>query len=270
MVRNLARIREKGIKMNEVVRFTRKGREATLLIDRPEKLNALNAEVIQQLAGHLDEIEKENAVDVLLLKSAGDRAFVAGADIAEMRAMSSHEAAEFSRFGQRTFERIARLPAIVVAEIQGFALGGGLELALCADLIVASVHAKMGLPEVGLGLIPGFGGTQRLIRRIGYSRAIELAVMNTHLTAQQAFEWGLVNRLVESEEIDPETDWVVESILKQAPGAVKAAKKMIQMSCETSLDCGFEAEALAFGQRFSSPESREGISAFLEKRKPAW
>lgn len=238
-----------------------------LEIHRPDALNALNSEVLHQLASCVQESNRRTDLSVVLIRTSGDKAFVAGADIKEMLNFSAQEAFEFSRFGQQIFQSLSDLPQVVIAQVQGFALGGGLELALAADFMIASEKAKFGLPEVGLGLIPGFGGTQRLVGRIGYGRALEWMTSAERYTADVALACGLVNRVVAVSELETSVLTLARSIAAQGPQAVRAAKMCARAALQNVGQVGFEMEANLFGQRFTTGESREGLRAFMEKRK---
>lgn len=251
-----------------LVNLERAGRKAVITVNRPDKLNALDKNVLEQLRAAVSDLKSDPEVTTVVLRSAGDKAFVAGADIAAMSGLSPAEARDFALYGQKVFSMLADLPAVVIAQVQGFALGGGFELALSADIIVASRRAKFGLPEVGLGLIPGFGGTQRLSRRAGYARALELVVTARQMTAEEALSMGVVNAVADPEELESLCSSIVNQILSQGPHAVKAAKRAVSQSVELSLEKGLDLEAELFGKAFGHPDSREGIAAFLEKRKP--
>jgi enoyl-CoA hydratase len=242
-------------------------KQAEIVINRPEKLNALDALVLEALERKIAILEKE-PVAVVRLRTAGTKAFIAGADIAAMQSMSVDSARAFASYGAHVFERLASLGAIVIAEVQGFALGGGFELALACDLIVASRNAQFGLPEVGLGLIPGFGGTQRLTRRIGYGKAIEMIATGKMIDAETAASLGIVNALTDSENLRARADEFANAILSKGSRAVAAAKRAVRASQEVTMTAGLGLEASFFGQCFADNESREGIAAFLEKRKP--
>jgi enoyl-CoA hydratase len=239
-----------------------------LEINRPESLNALNSTVLNELEEAVSHLNTRREWSVLVLRGAGEKAFVAGADIKEMLNFSKQDAFEFARRGQSIFSEISELPQVVIAQVQGFALGGGLELALAADFIIASRSAKFGLPEVGLGLIPGFGGTQRLVRRMGYARALEWIASAGRCSAEQSFALGLVNRIVEHQELSMEVETLAESIAAQGPSAVRSAKRAARAALAGSEACGFELEAQLFSSCFGQQEAMEGLSAFINKRKP--
>jgi enoyl-CoA hydratase len=237
-------------------------------ISRPEALNALNQNVLDQLSMTLADVASRTDLSVIVLRSAGDKAFVAGADIKEMLNFKSEDAHQFSRRGQAVFEALSSLPQVVIAQIQGFALGGGLELALAADFMIASQNAKFGLPEVGLGLIPGFGGTQRLVERIGYARALEWMTSTERYPAETAFSLGLLNRVVPADMLVQTVESLAQAIASQGPDAVRAAKQCARVARLPSGKAGFEIEAQCFAQRFEGVEAREGLQAFVEKRRP--
>jgi enoyl-CoA hydratase len=237
-----------------------------LSINRPEALNALNKQVFYDLLQVCEKLAEHDAPSVLVVKGAGEKAFVAGADIKEMQEMGPDEAMAFSMLGMRAMRVLETLPQVVIASVQGFALGGGLELALSCDFIVASDKAQFGMPEVGLGLIPGFGGTQRLARKIGPARAMEWITTAARYNASEAFACGLVNHVVAQADLDTFTDTLARKVLKNSPKAVRAAKHALKIGLESTFIGGCALENAAFGLRFSCDESREGIGAFLEKR----
>lgn len=243
------------------------GKKATLQINRPNLLNSLNQQVLQEIHDHCLLLKEKDQVQVVILCSAGDKAFVAGADIKEMQAFKSSEAAQnFSLYGSKIFTMLENLPQIIIARVQGFALGGGLELALACDFIIASEKARFGLPEVTLGLIPGFAGTQRLTRRIGYSKAIEWISTAEKYSASEAFSSGLINYVIKHEELISFTDQLSDKIIKNAPHAVKVAKKVMKQGMQSSFEAGCSMESAQFGLLFSGTEVEEGIKAFIEKR----
>jgi enoyl-CoA hydratase len=251
-----------------LVILKRDGTKATIQISRPEALNALNSQVISELRSAVEQVSRFTDVSTVIVSGAGDKAFVAGADIKEMQGLTAEQAAEFSRFGAETFAMLENLPQIVIAKVQGWALGGGLELALACDFIVASEKARFGLPEVSLGLIPGFGGTQRLARRLGVAKALEWLATGSKYTAQEALQSRLVNHVVAPEELDAFTDKLVESISKNSRSAVQSAKNVLRQGMETSLSIGQSLESGYFGLRFGTEEAKEGMLAFQEKRQP--
>jgi len=245
-----------------VVQLERRGAVALLTLDRPEALNALNSEVIAGLEAALDALGDARA---LVLTGGGPKAFVAGADIAEMRHLDHVGAAGFARRGQAVFARLEALPIPTIAAVNGFALGGGCELALACDLVLAGPNAVFGQPEVRLGVIPGFGGTQRLVRRVGQMRAMELILSARNVKADEAVTLGLALRVA-----DPVLDAALalgESIAAVGPVAVRLAKQAVGAASDVSLREGLNFEAEAFGLCFDTLDQKEGMTAFLEKRK---
>ncbi len=253
---------------NSPVRLRIDGRKAVLEICRPEALNALNAEVLAALESCANELSSRRDIGVVILQSAGEKSFVAGADILEMSVLNASEAERFSQLGFRAFAAIENLPQIVIARVQGFALGGGLELALSADFILASSKARFGFPEVSLGLIPGFGGTQRFARRVGVARAMEWIASGEKYSAEQAMAAGFVNSVHAPEDLDVALGRIVDSILAKGPSAVHHAKSVVRRGLECDITTGCRLESAVFGLRFSTAEAKEGMAAFLEKRPP--
>jgi enoyl-CoA hydratase len=243
------------------------GKKAILQINRPNLLNSLNLQVLQEIQDHCLLLKENANIQVVIVCGAGDKSFVAGADIKEMQDFKSKEAAQdFSSFGSKIFTMIENLPQIVIARIQGFALGGGLELALACDFIIASEKARFGLPEVTLGLIPGFAGTQRLARRIGCPKATEWISTAEKYSASEAFSSGLLNHVTKHEELISFTDQLSDKIIKNAPHAVRVAKKVIRQGIQSSFEAGCFIESEQFGLLFSGAEAEEGMKAFVEKR----
>jgi enoyl-CoA hydratase len=243
-----------------------------LSVHRPEALNALNALVLNEMADALrqiGEIDFENA-RALIITGSGDKAFVAGADIKEIAELNEDQAYAFAQRGQSIFHELNLLKIPVIAAVNGFALGGGLELALGCDFIFASDNAKFGLPEVGLGLIPGFGGTVRLARAVGIRKAREMTFTGDILSAQEALDVGLVNKVVPQAELMNAVMKTVNTILTRGPIAVAAAKRSINQSYELDVDQAQKTEAQHFAELFSTQDVREGTRAFVEKRKPAF
>jgi len=237
-------------------------------INRPESLNALNGEVFTELYKLFQEIEDDQDVRVVILTGSGEKAFIAGADIAEMQAQSSVEIRSFIDKGRRASDRIYTLSKPVIAAINGFALGGGCELAMCCDLRVASENAKFGQPEINLGTIPGGGGTQRLSRLIGMTRAKELIYTGNAIDANTAFTMGLVNKVVPPENLMAEAKELARKLLSKSSIALALAKKAITSGANMNLPSGLDLEAECFALVFATEDQKEGMSAFLQKRKP--
>ena len=245
-----------------------RGAVRTITVARPDKLNALNRDTLNELTLAFSQAAQEDGVHVVVLAGSGDKAFVAGADIAEMNGYTPLQAQAFSRTGQRLMSLIERLGKPVIARIQGFALGGGMELAMACHLRVASEKAKFGQPEINLGLIPGFGGTQRLLRLAGRSAALELCLTGAAIGAQRAHELGIVTRVVAPEALDETVDALANQLAAAAPLAAAGILDAVLQGGEAGLDQGLEFETQAFALVFSSEDMREGTRAFLDKRKP--
>ncbi|MBM3403994.1 MAG: hypothetical protein FJY10_03790 [Bacteroidetes bacterium] len=240
-----------------------------LTISRPQAMNALNSLVFTELNAFLDVIEKQQDVRVLILTGEG-KAFVAGADISEMANMNSEQGKAFSILGQKTFARLEELPCIVIAAVNGFALGGGCELSMACDIRIASTSAKFGQPEVNLGLIPGYAGTQRLSRFVGLSNALLLLATGDMIPAQEAFRMGLVQKVFEPDQLMEETMNVAKKIISKGPQAVRQVKSVTRKGLPAGFSSGCDLEANVFGSLFGNGESGEGMKAFLEKRPPNW
>lgn len=240
---------------------------AVVLIKRPEALNALNQEVLQSLYDIMVKLDADAQVRAVVLTGSGDRAFAAGADIAAMRTMNPSEAKEFSRIGQKTMNKIETMRPFVIAAVNGFALGGGCELAMACDMRVASRNARIGIPEVTLGVIPGFGGTQRLPRLVGLGYAKELLATGRQVKAEEAKQIGLVNHVTESSELLDYCLELAEKIAKNSSSAISLGKQAMNAGAEMDLDKALKYESSLFGIAFSTPDQSEGMGAFLEKRK---
>lgn len=238
----------------------------TITFNRPEALNALNQRLLTEFSAVLDQIADDNDVHVLLLTGAGDKAFVAGADIRELAQLSPLQAKMFSKKGQQVISRLQALSQPVIAAVNGYALGGGTEMALAADFIYASEKATFGLPEINLGLIPGFGGTQRLARLIGLNRAKEYIFSGKMITAQEALSMGIVNQVFAQTELMSEACKMARTIAEKGKVALRAAKESINRGMDVDLDTGCALEADAFALCMASADAREGTNAFLEKR----
>lgn len=242
---------------------------ATVTINRPDKLNALNAKVIAELTHafhHMRFSKGGDAPRAVILTGAGEKAFVAGADIAAMSSLSSHEAYEFSQAGHRLGYQIEMSPFVVIAAVNGFALGGGCELMLSCDLAYASDRAKFGQPEVNLGVIPGFGGTQRLVRRVGIVKARELVYTGDHINAEEAKRIGLVNDVFAGPELITKVTEIAKKIASKGPLAIAHAKRITLRGQDIDLATANELETQAFAACFATEDQKEGMAAFLEKR----
>ena len=249
------------------ITFNQKEAIAIVTLNRPKVLNALNTETLNELHEIFTQLDSDTGVRVIIITGSG-KAFIAGADISEMNTYSPEEARAFSQLGHKTMDAIQNTGKPVIAAINGFTLGGGLELALSCDILIASEKAVLGLPEVNLGLIQGFGGTQRLPRLIGKARAKELIFTGEALKAQKACEIGLVNRVVPQEELLPEAEKMAQLISAKGPVALTLAKRAIESGYDVPLSDGCRNEIDAFVESFGSKDRDEGIKAFLEKRKP--
>ncbi len=240
---------------------------ATVFINRPSKLNALNKQTILELHHAFNVLVLNDAVKAILLTGTGEKAFVAGADISEFANFSPEEGAQLAAEGQEIlFDFIENLSKPVIAAINGFALGGGLELAMACHFRVASENAKMGLPEVSLGVIPGYGGTQRLPQLVGKGRAMELIMTASMINAQTALSYGLVNHVVPQAELLSFCFGIINKILNNSPAAISQAITAINANFKTGVD-GYKTEIEAFGKCFGTADFKEGTTAFLEKRK---
>jgi len=239
-----------------------------ITINRPEKLNALNVATVGELARVIEIIEADDSVDAVVITGAGEKAFVAGADISELATLGPVAAKEFALRGQEVFRSIERLTRPVVAAVNGFALGGGCELAMACHMRVASSNAVFGQPEVKLGLIPGYGGTQRLPRLVGKGRAMEILLTGRNIKADEAERIGLANAICEPGELDTVVGDLIASILANGPLAVGNCIEAVNSGLEMSLDDACLLEATLFGVGAASDQMREGTTAFLERRQP--
>jgi enoyl-CoA hydratase len=240
---------------------------ALLTINRPEKLNALNQKVISELGEAFRTVWEDAAIKAVIVTGAGEKAFVAGADIGELAALDAVEAERLSRRGQEIFRNLETLRKPSIAAVNGFALGGGLELALCCSIRIASPNAKLGQPEVKLGIVPGYGGTQRLPRLVGRGRALELLLSGDSIDAAEAHRIGLVNAIApQNELIETAKQWA-RKVTANGPLAVALTMEAVDAGLDGGLDAGLRFEAMAFGVTAASEDRREGTSAFLEKRK---
>ena len=251
--------------MYQTVRYEKQENIAIVTIDRPEALNALNGTVIEELSAVIGEVEKDGTLGCLIITGAG-RSFVAGADIAVQRPMDLTAGRNWGRNGSALMRRIEKLEIPTIAAVNGFALGGGCELAMACDIILASEKAKFGQPEVDLGITPGFSGTQRLPRRVGIAKAKELIFSGKMIKAEEAKEIGLVNAVFAPEELMNGAVEMAKSFTKNAPIAVKYAKACIDRGMQMDIDDGIALENEMFGMCYATEDQKEGMTAFLEKR----
>jgi len=241
-----------------------------ITVNRPDKLNALNAETLDALLVAFEAAEAAPEVRCVVLTGAGTKAFVAGADISQMNTLTPVQGRDFSLRGQKLMRRIEKMPKPVIAMVNGFALGGGLELAMACHLRIAADTAKVGQPEVNLGLIPGFGGTQRLLRLAGRAATLELCLGGAPIDAARARELGIVNRVVAAADLEAETMKLAGQLAASAPLALRGVLDCVNVGGECGIEEGLEYETAQFGLMFSTDDMREGTTAFLERRKPGF
>ncbi|EJN61476.1 hypothetical protein HSB1_05170 [Halogranum salarium B-1] len=240
---------------------------ATLTVNRPDKLNALNAETLEAMLEALDEADAQD-VRVLVVTGAGDKGFIAGADIGHMQELSTPEAQEYAELGHRVCDAIESFPAPVIAAINGYAFGGGCEVALACDLRVASERAVIGQPEIDLGIVPGWGGTQRLSRLIGDERARRLVFFGDRIDASDAYEYGLVGEVVAHDQLEDHVAEMAKELAEKPKHAMQVAKESLNMVHEEPQNAGLAFERRAWSSLFGTHDQREGMSAFLDKRDP--
>ena len=245
------------------------GLVAVLTVDRPDALNALDSTTMGEINEAMRQLGEDDGVGAIVVTGAG-KAFVAGADIAELKTASAMRAREISMLGRETFSRIENLSKPVIAALNGYTLGGGLEFAMSCDIRIASKKAKMGQPEVTLGVTPGFAGTQRLPRLVGLGRAMEMLMVGDPIDAETALAYGLVNRVVEPDELMGAAKELANKIVSRGPAAITLVKACVNRGINTDIEVGGSYETEAFGFCFALEEANEGIAAFLEKRKPSW
>lgn len=250
----------------ENVLLEREGRLAVLSINRPKALNALNKDTLLEIKTAIREVSEDSSVDVLIITGAGEKAFVAGADIAFMQNLTAVEGRAFGALGQEAFRMVEIMEKPVIAAVNGFALGGGCELAMCCDFRVASTKAKFGQPEVGLGITPGFGGTQRLPRLVGSGMARQMLYTADIIDANEALRIGLVNKVVAPEELMDCAKAIAGRILSKAQIAVRLSKAAAIEGMQTDIDRAMTIEADVFGICFATEDQKEGMTAFIEKR----
>jgi enoyl-CoA hydratase len=256
--------------MFENLLLAREGAAAFVTVNRPQVLNALDTRTLDELHQATQELGRDPGVRVIVVKGAGDKAFAAGADVKELVGKAPAEAREYARRGQRVFDAIETLGKPVIAAINGFALGGGCELAMACTLRVAADTARLGMPEVNLGIIPGFAGTQRLTRLVGKGAALELLLTGRHITAAEALGMGLVNRVVPAAGLLAEVRELAETLAAAAPVAVKYIIEAVHRGQNATFDDAQDFESTLFGLAASTADMREGTRAFLEKRKPVF
>lgn len=257
--------------MHEYIEVDRTPPTVIITLNRPQTLNALTTETFREIEEVLDAVTEDDEVRAVILTGAGNRAFAAGADIANLRALeSAQQGYAHSKSAHALLFKMRQLPKPVIAAVNGYALGGGCELAMAADIILASENAKFGQPEVNLGIIPGFGGTQRLPRLVGRTKALELILTGEHVSAQEAQAIGLVNRVVPGDKLMETAKSMAETIAQKAPLAIALAKRAVYEGLETSPEVGNNIEMAYFGLAIGTADRQEGTSAFLEKRKPEW
>ena len=241
----------------------------TITINRPDKLNALNRTVLDELDNVMDSVYRDDNIKAVIITGVGEKAFVAGADISEFISVEDTEGVSLSKRGQDLFFKIENCPKPVIAAVNGFALGGGCELAMACHFRLANVNAKFGQPEVNLGIIPGYGGTQRLTMLVGKGKALEQMMTGSMINADEAKNWGLVNYVETPENLIPKTKEILSLILTKSPVAISKVIAAVNSCFHFDKD-GYKEEVKLFGEVFSGSDKKEGISAFLEKRKPVF
>jgi len=254
-------------KAYETVKIERDQNTLWIILNRPHRLNSFNDVLIEELADALDTAEKDTSIRCVVLTGDGDRAFSAGADVTMFPKATPVKAEEFSRAGQKVFSKIEEMSKPVIAAINGFALGGGLELALACDFRIAAEHAELGSPEIMLGLIPGWGGTQRLVRLVGLAKAKELVMLGNRLKADEALKVGLLNKVVHFEKLKDEVTETAKKLCDGPPVAMKYAKHALNFGTQVPLEAGLRLEASLMGLLFSTEDLKEGVEAFMSKRK---
>lgn len=255
--------------MGSVVQWEERDNVAIITVNRPEALNALNAEVMDGLVAAFTQAATRQDLRAIVLTGAGGKAFVAGADIAAMQEFTVLDAEHFARKGQDLAIAVQACPVPVIAAVDGFALGGGCELAMTCDIIVAGPRAKFGQPEVNLGVIPGFGGTQRLVRRVGLAQAMDLCLTGRMVGAAEAVAMGLASRAVEGSAFEGALE-IAATIAKKGPVAIRLARRAIHENADADLMTGLAAERTLFAMCFATEDQKEGMKAFVEKRSPAY
>jgi enoyl-CoA hydratase len=247
-----------------------RGSVGVIKINRPKALNALNSATLDDLLAAVNELDAHGEVRVVIVTGEGNKAFVAGADIAEMRPMNPVQGLAFSQKGHVAISALEKLNKPVIAAVNGYALGGGFEVALACDIIYASEKARLGFPEVTLGILPGFGGTQRTAKLVGLAKAKELILTGKVITAQEAYEMGLLNKVLPDDQLMAAVEDLAAKMLAAGPIGIRLAKGCINKSLSLEIDSGLDFEAEAFGLCFGTEDQKEGMSAFLEKRTPTY
>lgn len=248
---------------------SREGKIATLTINRPDKLNALTIDTIAEIRKAMENLSEDDSVSAIILTGSGQKAFVAGADIAEFSEFSVEQALEMAQAGHQAFDYVENLNKPVIAAINGFALGGGLELAMACHIRLAATNARFGQPEINLGVVPGYGGTQRLPRLIGRSRATEMLLTGDMINAEEALALGLISHVCEPELLMAKAGEIADKISTKSPIVLAGMLELIDCYYDKSVD-GFATEQEVFSQCFATADFKEGVSAFLEKRKPSF
>ncbi|MBS7616707.1 enoyl-CoA hydratase [Candidatus Bathyarchaeota archaeon] len=254
-------------KAYETVKVEREESVLWIILNRPHRLNSFNDVLMEELADALDTAEKDPSVRCVVITGDGDRAFSAGADVTMFPKATPVKAEEFSRMGQKVFGKIEEMSKPVIAAINGFALGGGLELALACDFRIAAEHAELGSPEINLGLIPGWGGTQRLVRIVGLARAKEMVMLGTRFKAEEALKIGLVHKVVHFEKLRDEVRELAKKLSEGPPVALKYAKYALNFGTQVPLDAGLRIESGLMALSFSTEDLKEGVEAFMSRRK---
>jgi len=252
----------------ETIKIEREENIVWITLNRPHRLNAFNDVLVEELSEALDTVEKDPSVRCVIITGEGDRAFSAGADITAFPKATPVKAEEFSRGGQKVFSKIEEMSKPVIAAINGYALGGGLELALACDFRIASEHAELGSPEINLGIIPGWGGTQRLVRIVGLRNAKRLVMLGERIKADEALKMGLVDKVVPFEKLREEAKALAKRLAEGPPIAMKYAKHALNFGSQVPLDIGLRLEATLMALLFSTQDVKRGIEAFMSKRKP--
>ncbi|OFX57397.1 MAG: hypothetical protein A2046_06385 [Bacteroidetes bacterium GWA2_30_7] len=253
----------------KVLKFDCQESIGIITLNRPDAMNALNSTFFAEMSSMLDDIANDNSVKIVIITGEG-KAFAAGADIAEMSKMSEEQGFDFSQVGQNVFNKIENFKLPVIAAVNGFALGGGCELTMSCDMRIASTKAKFGQPEVNLGLIPGYSGTQRLARLCGAGNALYLICSAEMIDSNEALRIGLVQRVYEPEILMEKVKELAKNIISKGNIAVQTSKKVIRQGLANNFECGSNLESECFGKLFGTKETTEGMNAFLEKRKPNW